>query len=871
MRCSGIMESLQKRCHEKVGVEIMLGSGMDGGRRFLIWLMSIGWLGFLVIPICGADPAGLGTIAYQASEIFAPGATYAEYVAAHPNQGREQAFTIQFKPGEPKLRLIATYGKTLYGGDTLTVFIRQAQSEGYSVVAAINADGFDVNSGVPDGPMIHDGRLVAFPGREVALGFTAAGEAVAGMLWVNFYLKLPGGELRAAHLNTALDCAGIYLFTAEFAATTENRTLDSYDVICDIVAGRQAIDATMGLRVAGIRDGAGDTAVGPGQLVIAVAKTAANQASVAALKTLRVGDAFDLAIRDESGAGSRWPAVREAIGSLSTILEDGRIVTSDANIHPRSCIGLKPDGTVLLFELDGRQPGYSNGLNLPDVAEFLRQQGCVYALNLDGGGSAAIAVRKPGDTGLTLLNRPSDGRERSDGNAWLLVADSPGDGVYANLHLAPAQALVLAGAVLNFRVKASDSAYQPVPPPGAPEWSVSGAIGSIDGQGVFKAATAAAVGAVTATLNGRSASAVLQVLPAADFRFNVTSLTLNPGASFDLDITAAWNGIPVICQDRQFAWQVEGAIGTVDSNGLFKATDSSGASGRIIASLGEQSCAVEVNVGQLPVIVADFEDGVGAWTASGDRLPPNGVSISAESREEFVRRGDQSLKLAYDMVGGPSGAAGAYLGVSGPYLPIAGYPTHIGMWVYGDGQRHWLRGQLRDGNDAPFAVDYTAPTGVDWVGWKYVEAALPPGKALPLKLDRPLRCLETDNAKKSAGVLYIDDIRLVYGYQNDDRTSPVIGAPVPADGSLLQQYTNIRVPVNDGPSGTGIDPAKIRFYIDGESVADFMYNEAAGNVQWNTHALTNGKHQFSLRIKDKSGNEATKTWYYTWQDGSSPD
>ncbi|MBR0376285.1 MAG: phosphodiester glycosidase family protein, partial [Firmicutes bacterium] len=39
---------------------------------------------------------------------------------------------------------------------------------------------------------------------------------------------------------------------------------------------------------------------------------------------------------------------------------------------------------------DGRQPGYSVGFRLLELAELLQKEGCVEAFNLDGGISTAI-------------------------------------------------------------------------------------------------------------------------------------------------------------------------------------------------------------------------------------------------------------------------------------------------------------------------------------------------------------------------------------------------------------------------------------------------------------------------------------------------
>jgi exopolysaccharide biosynthesis protein len=42
--------------------------------------------------------------------------------------------------------------------------------------------------------------------------------------------------------------------------------------------------------------------------------------------------------------------------------------------------------------------------------------GCQLAVNLDGGGSSVLAIRDPKSHKMEILNRPSDGRERSVAN-----------------------------------------------------------------------------------------------------------------------------------------------------------------------------------------------------------------------------------------------------------------------------------------------------------------------------------------------------------------------------------------------------------------------------------------------------------------------
>jgi hypothetical protein len=91
----------------------------------------------------------------------------------------------------------------------------------------------------------------------------------------------------------------------------------------------------------------------------------------------------------------------------------------DAKPYPRNvmCIAREPH-SLLSILVDGRQPGYSDGLTLGEVAEFAAQQGCAHAIELDGGGSVSMAWRSP--HGVVLLNRPVHtrvpGRERPVAN-----------------------------------------------------------------------------------------------------------------------------------------------------------------------------------------------------------------------------------------------------------------------------------------------------------------------------------------------------------------------------------------------------------------------------------------------------------------------
>lgn len=64
-----------------------------------------------------------------------------------------------------------------------------------------------------------------------------------------------------------------------------------------------------------------------------------------------------------------------------------------ANVRqPRTIAGVDARGDLILVTVDGRLAGGSAGFTLQEEAEFMRSIGAVQALNLDGGGSTAMAV-----------------------------------------------------------------------------------------------------------------------------------------------------------------------------------------------------------------------------------------------------------------------------------------------------------------------------------------------------------------------------------------------------------------------------------------------------------------------------------------------
>lgn len=102
---------------------------------------------------------------------------------------------------------------------------------------------------------------------------------------------------------------------------------------------------------------------------------------------------------------------RSALAAGPVLIDDGKIVEypSDdsfyARRHPRTLIGKRADGTVVMAVIDGRFKGQGDGTTIAETAYIARQLGLTEALNLDGGGSSTLWTKQQG-----VLNHPYDNR-----------------------------------------------------------------------------------------------------------------------------------------------------------------------------------------------------------------------------------------------------------------------------------------------------------------------------------------------------------------------------------------------------------------------------------------------------------------------------
>lgn len=312
-------------------------------------------------------------------------------------------------------------GEQLVGRATTSELGRAAaERTGRPTLAAVNGDFFSFDPpGVPVGAQITAGEVVRGPGERPVFGVDAERRPFIGVLELEAELRTPLEMVAPlSEVNTPPAEDGLTLYNRFIGPTTP---LDSGVVELRVEGAAPDHEGwTHGL-AAGLDTLPTGVAPPAGGVIIA-----GRGRGAAFLRHLVVpGDS----LRWRLGFDSHAQPLQEAIGGHPRLLRAGRIAPQLAAAprsfgearHPRTAVGWRADGTLLLVTVDGRQPGYSAGMSLQELAALFLSLGATEALNLDGGGSTTMIA------GGVVANRPSDGTgERRVANALVLLGPAPG-------------------------------------------------------------------------------------------------------------------------------------------------------------------------------------------------------------------------------------------------------------------------------------------------------------------------------------------------------------------------------------------------------------------------------------------------------------
>ena len=423
--------------------------------------------------------------------------------------GRQAVHLLEVRAGTPEISLEASLaGDRITRLETTSSQALRKSSEGHRAVAAINGDvwsGFaSPTQFAPNGVHIQAGELVtAVRAARPTFGIDASGRPLIGNVLVSGSVGWPDGTIAMIErVNQKRTNGGLVLYTPRFGPATPG-DVGGTDVVLAGLALPLTPTGVHQAVVLEVRPAAGGIPIAPDTVVL-------NGPAGASLDALEQGDPLSLSFSITPG----WESVREAVGGRELIVRDGatyifpRPATAD-ELHPRTALGITAAGDLVMATVDGRESGYSTGVDLGELAELMRSRGAVQALNMDGGGSTTMAVRLPGDVEVSVVNRPSDGHERALANSLIVLSSAP-TGPLATVGVLPGTSALWQGDVATFTAKGQDAAYNGVAlADGEVTWAVDGP-GAISGAGRY-AAMGEGTATVAATARGIAGSATVTV------------------------------------------------------------------------------------------------------------------------------------------------------------------------------------------------------------------------------------------------------------------------------------------------------------------------------------------------------------------------
>lgn len=254
--------------------------------------------------------------------------------------------------------------------------------------AAING-GFFYEYGDPSGMIIIDNELITKSTGKYPVFFKHNGNAKISEVITNIWIEHNGEKIEIDGINSYAQRGKSYIYTRRFGignrVNTENLSIVvENDVVKEII--------TLANETKIPRNGFVITFIPPYYF---------EQGEI----PFKIGDTISWNYKTNLGN------FEQAYECGSWLIRDGQIVVPDwdewvgvlTNRDPRTVVGIKDNGNIILLTVDGRQPGYSIGLTGKELASLLLDLEVRDAAMLDGGASTGMVIEG------NVVNRPSFG------------------------------------------------------------------------------------------------------------------------------------------------------------------------------------------------------------------------------------------------------------------------------------------------------------------------------------------------------------------------------------------------------------------------------------------------------------------------------
>jgi hypothetical protein len=341
--------------------------------------------------------------------------------------------TVDLRRVDIDLRL-ARARDAFRGREKTSEMVKRAAASGTTVLAAINADFFNLSTGENEnnqviagewwkGLKVTDSPYDTYDNAHVQFGIDAARRPFMDryLLDAKAFARGVATPIVTLNFNPSGNPEGTALYTSRYGAKTPLDTTRQTAEASMSGAGRRG-DTLLYVRRGSVPAASGSPIPANGAVLAAYGPGS----RLGEVRGMADGDTVRVVLTTLPRTGLGAPTV--LVGGWPRILRDGVDVAIDAPTvegtisrnaetrHPRSAIGFSRDSsTLFLLVVDGRTQK-SVGMTLVELAAIMRRVGAWQAMNFDGGGSSTMIV------GGAVINTPSDSAgERAVGNALLLV------------------------------------------------------------------------------------------------------------------------------------------------------------------------------------------------------------------------------------------------------------------------------------------------------------------------------------------------------------------------------------------------------------------------------------------------------------------
>jgi hypothetical protein len=513
--------------------------------------------------------------------------------------------------------------------------------------------------------------------------------------------------------------------------------------------------------------------------------------------------------------------------------------------HPRTAVGFNEDSTKLfLLVVDGRQPNLSVGMNLPEMAEYMRSIGCYNAINLDGGGSSVMVVRNE------IVSSPSDPQgERSVANALLVVSTAP-LGPLNKLHITPDSIRIFMGKTLQFSIQGTDEYLNPVGlNPANLVYELSKpALGEITQSGLFTAGTVDDSGYIRVSYESVTDSVFVRVktIDRVEVKPGFAVTNLSRLINFSAHIFDSDNEEQEISAAAVQWMSTDTTVGTVDQVGQFKGKKAG--SCFVVASYLSKydSAAVHIEIGSGTSILDSMET-MDNWNLTGQNIDTSATILSISSEHSSL--GEASFQIDYEFTYATSQFNWVYLNTN---LPIFGIPDSIAVDVLSNGFTHRVFFDLEDSEGIIYRV---AANGLAIQPvFTNLRGRIPTTGSVvfPLTLKRIAMPLGSGqvNEQVYSGTIYVDNLKLVYPEVTTSITEENLSSK---DFNLFQNYPNPFNPstkIKFSHSGSSESSIVLKIYdiLGNEVVELFNEKKPAGlyEIEFDASTLSSGMYFYRL-------------------------